>query len=235
MDRALQRRFLRRSHPFVALKAHMRDLPLPGRIELHAFRGGYCGMSELERSAYGAVGAGASNVCLLAHESVFRAAGAAGPQRLPAFLRWMRSQNPRLAEQLSRATLLSERWLSVGQVPFDDKSPVEGDVLMAGDAAGLIAPLAGDGIAMALRSGELAAAYCAAHLCGGMSAGGLRRGYAAAWRREFGARVRLGRLLQTLMLRPDWFWPGLHLLRAVPRLGQYLVAHTRGTAVGAFN
>ena len=235
LDRALDRRFLTKRQPFVALKAHFDGPAIPGRIELHAFPGGYCGMSEIERSA--SQGRGSSgrvaNVCLLAHESVLRAAADAGPERLPAFLRWMRSQNERLDDWLGQATLLDRRWISVGQVPFQRKRPVVNDVLMAGDAAGLIVPLAGDGIAMALRGGQLAAGHCADFLSGRASAEALRRGYAAAWQREFGPRLRLGRLLQVFMLRPGWLSGGLRLLRAVPALGQFLVTHTRGSTLAA--
>ena len=70
LDRTLDRPFLRRRQPFVALKAHFRGPALPGRIQLHGFPGGYCGMSEVEEP-------GQANVCLLAHESVLRRRAAA--------------------------------------------------------------------------------------------------------------------------------------------------------------
>jgi flavin-dependent dehydrogenase len=220
LDRALGRRFLRRPQPFVALKAHFRGPPLPNRIELHAFAGGYCGLSEFE--------GGAANVCLLAREDVFqRRAAGSGPARLEAFVQWMQSQNPRLRDWLARAERIDDEWLSIAQVPFVGKRPVVGDVLMAGDAAGLIAPLAGDGIAMALQSGGHAARHTAAFLAGQVSPRELRRRYAADWRREFGARLRLGRFLQAVMLRPRLLAHALRLVQAVPPLGRYLVIHTR--------
>jgi flavin-dependent dehydrogenase len=214
LDRSLQRPFLRRPHPFVALKNHFHGPPLPHGIELHAFPGGYCGISEIED--------GAANVCLLAHESVFRGRDVA------TFLAWMQAQNPRLREWLSRAEPVRERWMSIGQIPFERKSPVVDDILMAGDAAGVIVPLAGDGIAMALQSGRLAALRTAAFLDGRLPAEQLRRRYSADWRREFGARLLLARGLQALMLRPRLLSSSLRLMGAVPPLGNYLVSHTRG-------
>ena len=219
LDRALGRHFLDRPQPFMALKAHFHGPPIPGRVELHGFNGGYCGMSEIE--------GGAANVCLLVHESVFRSAAPAGADRLAAFLSWMARQNPRLHDWLSQAKPVDAGWLSIGQVPFRSKRPVEDDVLMAGDAAGLIAPLAGDGIAMALRSGGLAAARCGDFLAGRLSAAGLRRGYAADWGREFSARLRLGRALQSIMLRPRLLAPALRLVTAWPQVGRFLIARTR--------
>jgi flavin-dependent dehydrogenase len=214
LDRALKRPFLRRHHPYVALKNHFHGPPLSGGIELHAFPGGYCGISEIEN--------GAANVCLLAHESVFRTPD------VPAFLDWMRRQNPRLNEWLSRAEPVSGRWMSIGQVPFVRKGPLWGDVLMAGDSAGLIAPLVGDGIAMALHSGRLAAQRAAGFLEGRLTAEQLRRRYASDWRRRFAGRLVLARGLQALMLRPRLMSPSLRLMSAVPPLGNFLVAHTRG-------
>ncbi len=225
LDRALGRRFLERPQPFVALKTHLAGPALPGCIELHGFPGGYCGLSEVERGT-APVGR-AANVCLLVREPVFRQAAGAGADRVPAFIRWMRQQNPRLEAWLSQATQLGERWLSIAQVPFGSKRAVVAEVLMAGDAAGLITPLAGDGIAMALRGGQLAAERVLAYLDGRQTAAAMCQGYARDWRRSFGGRVWLARLLQEFMLRPRWLGVGLRLLGAAPVMGEYVVRHTR--------
>ena len=111
---------------------------------------------------------------------------------------------------------------------FGPKPPVEADVLMAGDAAGLITPLAGDGIAMALRGGQLAAAHVLAGLRDRQqSPAQLRSAYARAWQREFGARLRVGRFAQAFLLRPRFMAVAVRLLRALPALGAYFVTHTR--------
>lgn len=229
LDAALGRGFLRQKQPFVALKAHFRGPALPGRIELHGFPGGYCGLSEFEPRV-GQPGR-LVNVCCLARAETFAAGadGAVGPDRVRAFLATMRAGNPRLEAWLARAEMVSGRWLSIAQVPFVGKQPVEAGLLMVGDAAGLMAPLAGDGIAMALRAGPLAAEYVSDFLAARTSAEAARQGYARAWQREFGPRLGLARALQALMLRPAWLGPGLRLLRGVPGLGGQLVARTRGS------
>lgn len=227
LDRALGRTFLKRPQPFVALKSHFHGPPLPNRIELHGFPGGYCGMSEIET--------GAANVCFLARESVFRSVGETAPERLTEFLKWMPAQNPRLQAWLARARQIDARWISIGQVPFVGKRPVEGDILMAGDAAGLIAPLAGDGIAIALQSGKLAAECSAKFLDGQLSADELKWRYVAEWQPAFAARFRLSRLLQAIMLRPYLLGPALRLINAIPSLGTYLVTHTRSNEITVLN
>ena len=190
------------------------------RVELHAFPGGYCGLAEIEGNR--------ANVCLLMRESVFRAFKGAGHAQLNAFLDWMQSQNERLRGWFSYAEQIDERWLSIAQVPFMPKRVVERDILMAGDAGSLIAPLAGDGIAMALRSGILAAEQSGHYLAGDLDAPGLLRSYTGEWEHEFGTRLRLGRLLQPILLEPRLAALGLRVVNAFPILGKYLVSHTRG-------
>ena len=44
LDRSLRRAFMEQPQPFVGLKAHFRGSPLPHRIDLYGFPGGYCGI-----------------------------------------------------------------------------------------------------------------------------------------------------------------------------------------------
>jgi menaquinone-9 beta-reductase len=189
------------------------------RLELRLFPGGYCGVTDIEN--------GAANVCLLVRESTFRAAAGTGAGGAARFIAWLRGQDCWLEDWLGRARPIHERWLSISQVPFLTKDLVHDDILMTGDAAGLIAPLAGDGIAMALAGGSLAAQFVAAYLGGRLSADGLRRDYAAAWRREFGPRLGLGRVLQPLLMQPGLAGLGLRLANLMPGLGRALLHGTR--------
>jgi menaquinone-9 beta-reductase len=219
LDRAWGREFFHHDPSFVALKSHFYGPPLDNCVALHAFPGGYCGLSEIER--------GLSNVSLLVHERTFRAALGRRTAGLKDFVSWMRRQNAYLDDWLSRAAQAEEGWLSIGRVSFGARQVVVGDVLMAGDSAGLMAPLAGDGIAMALQSGMMAANRCLEFLDGKLSAQQMRQRYQAAWRREFGGRLKLARVLQAFMLRPALFAGALGLLTAVPQFGQQLILNTR--------
>ena len=216
LDKALNRAFMRQRQPYIGLKAHFcGDIP-PGRVDVHAFPGGYCGISGIE--------GGRVNVCLLARLDVFQPCAS-----IPAFVAWMAAQNPHLARFFAGAQIESA-WLSISQVPFTPKSAVEGDILMAGDAAGMIAPLAGDGMSIALRGGMLAADGIARWCAGEIDAVALKRGYQATWRREFGGRVRLGRFLQASIFQPPVLAFGLPLMNAVPALGRYFITGTRAAA-----
>ncbi len=219
LDRAMKRKFLDARQPFVAVKAHFHGPPVPGRVELHAFPGGYCGISDIE--------GGNQVLCFLAREQVFHPR-VGGGQTIDDFTAWMGAQNPRLGAWLGQAERIHARWISIAQVPFVAKPAMEGDALMAGDAAGLIVPLAGNGISMALEGGMLAAALMAQWLSGALPSEGLRQAYPAAWKARFGRRLRLGRALQPLMLEPRYAALALRLLNRLPALGRALIAGTRG-------
>ncbi len=219
LDRVLDRAFLRRPQPFVAFKAHFVGPALHSRVELHFFPGGYCGLAEVER--------GRTNVCMLVQVPVFRAALGSRRASVEAFVGWIKSRNPYLREWLDVARRVDPQWLSAAQIPFGDKKVVEHDILMAGDAARLVVPMVGDGIAMALQSGVMAGEHCASFLRGERSARDLTQGYAAGWDRAFGERVRLGRILQSLALQPQFVGFALRAVRSLPLLSGYLVRHTR--------
>jgi flavin-dependent dehydrogenase len=222
LDRIWARDFFHRPHAFVGLKAHFRGPSLSNRVVLHSFAGGYCGLAEVE--------AGRANVSLLVDERTFRGRCSGQPAGPAAFVDWMRRQNSHLDDWLARAEPVEEKWLSIGQVSFGAKHAVLGDVLMAGDAAGLMAPLAGDGIAMALQSGLMAGGQCLDFLAGRMAPARLRGRYAAAWRGEFSGRLILARMLQAFMLRPRLFAGALGLLTAFPQLGRHLILSTRSAS-----
>ena len=219
LDRRLNRGFLNSAQPFIALKRHFIGPPLPEEIHLHVFPGGYCGISEIE--------GGHMNVCMLVRQTTFQAVSRDARDQVDPFVSWIMTQNPFLRDWLEQATPVDPKWLSIAQVPFVDKTTTESDILMAGDAAGLVAPLAGDGMAMALHSGRLAAQLIDQYLDHRMTSTELKTTYSRAWNATFKNRVRLGRALQAMMLRPAMLEPGLRLLNVVPSLGRFLVENTR--------
>jgi flavin-dependent dehydrogenase len=215
MDRALGRDGAATRSGFVAFKAHHDGLDLGDRVELHAFTGGYCGMSHVE--------GGLVNVCLIARTDVLKASGRSFDAMRDGVMR----ENPLLAARFDRLTLATDRVVATSQIPFGEKEPVSRGVLMVGDTAGMIAPLCGDGMAMALRSAEIAAGLADRYLRGASTFDDLARAYTRAWRRSFSTRLRLGRLLQRGLFRPLPARVGLAALNAAPWLGRALVAATR--------
>ena len=216
LDRKLARPFFSKTTPFVAFKAHYEGLDLPGTIELHAFPGGYCGLSRVE--------GGRVNACWIAHEDALKASGGSPDAMIGGAM----SENAALARRFCAMRRASPSFLAISQVSFASKAPFHGDVCMVGDTAGMIAPLCGDGMAMALYGAELAVPMVAAYLRRDLTAAAFRRHYAHRWKRTFRARLSLGRLLHHAYIRPPVASLAVRACRTAPGLGRWLIRKTRG-------
>ncbi len=191
LDRQLARPFFRARSPYLGVKYHLR---LPGFardvIELHNFRDGYAGISAIEEDKL--------CFCYLTTRANLKAAGGG----IAALEGEVLARNPRLAEILAAAERLYPQPEVINEVSFAPKQPVEQHLLMVGDAAGLITPLCGNGMAMALHGAALAAPLASRFLRGELPRPALEAAYARAWRRQFGARLRVGRAVQRLFGGP---------------------------------
>jgi flavin-dependent dehydrogenase len=155
--------------------------------EMHVRRGRYIGVAP--------VPGGATNVCLVKPSHP-----ADGDLRDPAAL---------LADELARDPLLRDRFAGarlvttpvvLGPLAVDVRSNAVDGLLLAGDAAGFIDPITGDGLRFAVRGGELAAAAALDALTQGWN--GVHARLAATRRREFGAKWRFNRALRALVASP---------------------------------
>lgn len=229
LDARLERPFLAERSPWIGLKRHHRpagteagrrlERELRGRVEMHLFPGGYCGLTFVE--------GGVVNVGALLHASLLRSLRAARWVEVRAA---MRERSASLRERLAALVPAEEGFHSVAGLGFSPKGTGRGRTLFLGDAAGMIVPLCGDGQAMALESAVMLADLLAdgpARLDeADMSR--LRRRWDAAWRRRFAARLRRGRLLQGALLWAPGGEAAVRLTARLPRLGAALVRATRG-------
>ena len=153
--------------PAVGLRLRLGPIPaLDGLIELHIFERGYAGLLRQED--------GSTNVCLSVSRSRLDEAGGR-PEQLLASLA---GGSARFADRLSAPAL--SPFQAVAAIPYGWRAShgVSG-LFRLGDQAGVIASLAGDGVAIALSSGWTAAD---AWLAGGASA-------APEWQRRFARRL----------------------------------------------
>ena len=224
LDHALGRPFLHLDHGFVGFKRHHRAAPglsaeLEDHVEIHAFDGGYCGMSHVE--------SGAVNVCCLLETRVLKETGGDWARVCSVMSRL----NPVLRARLSGLTPREgTKTLATAQVPFRGKKPVREGVLFVGDAAAVIAPLVGDGQAMALSSAAWAAEVLRA-VSARPSLGERNRVlgcYRRGFMRRFGLRLALSGELQRRLLSARSAERMAHVVRSVPGLADRLAVWTRG-------
>lgn len=227
LDARLERSFLDEPADALGLKRHHRPADseagrrlarhLRGRVEIHLFEGGYCGFTFVE--------GGLVNVCLLIEKSLLR--GLAAP-RWDEVCEAMRARSPSLRGRLAALSPAEEGFHAVAGLAFSPKGTSRGRVLFAGDAAGMIVPLCGDGQAMALESAVMLAGLIAE---GDIAALGGR--WDEAWKARFAGRLRRGRLLQSSLLWAPGGEALVGLISVLPRLGSALVRATRGDGSAA--
>jgi 2-polyprenyl-6-methoxyphenol hydroxylase-like FAD-dependent oxidoreductase len=138
--------------------------------------------------------------------------------------------NPHLRDIFSRAHFEWDKPQTIAQVSFAPKAPVEGHLLMAGDAAGLISPLCGNGMSMAFRAGQLADAVLTPFLEGCLSREEMEKRYRLAWNVQFSSRLRTGRLIQSLFGKPWTTKLFLKVLTPFPILTGGIIRKTHGKA-----
>lgn len=217
LDRTLERPFFEVRSPYVAFKQHHRvqrdgDVPpLRDYVELHAFDGGYCGVSYVEDDVV--------NVCTMFERRLLESEKI----RAAAPFESLKQGDTTLARRLSTLVPRATKMCAVAQIPLSSKELCRRGVVFAGDAAGMIAPLAGDGQAMAMES-----ALMLAELIDDAWPRDPGRRWARMWRRRYAPRVWLGRGLQRAIVRPRVAGAALHLLRRIPAAGRALVEWTRG-------
>jgi menaquinone-9 beta-reductase len=99
---------------------------------------------------------------------------------------------------------------------------------MIGDTVGMITPLCGDGMAMALRSAEIAVPLVSGYLEGILNSAQFKQQYQRNWQREFKLRLQLGRMIHTAFIQPKIAQASLQLCRSVPAIGHWIIQNTRG-------
>ena len=155
--------------------------------EMHVRRGRYIGVAPLP--------GGLANVCL-----VKPWASGAGPLGDPeALLRQEIAGDTMLRDRFAGARIVTAP-VVLGPLAVDASPRTMDGLLLAGDAAGFIDPMTGDGLRFAVRGGELAAAAALAALEHGWT--GVHARLADERRREFAGKCRFNRTLRAMVGSP---------------------------------
>jgi flavin-dependent dehydrogenase len=215
LDRTLNRSFIQKRSPWVAYKGHFTGVDIADVIELHSFPNGYCGLSQIET--------GEINVCWIAHERVMKE-----PTHPELDIPESLAKNPVLADRFHNMQRVSPSLQGLSQISFALKENFYNDICMIGDTAGMITPLCGDGMAMALRSAEIAVPLVSQFLEHQISEIAFKQLYAIAWRKEFQTRLQLGRIMHNCFVQPPLANMGVSLCQIAPALGNWIIGATRG-------
>ena len=217
IDSFLKRDFMKQNSSWLAVKNHFEyDFP-NDKVALHNFKGGYCGLSRTETNAV--------NACYLTTFKSFKKYG-----DIENFQKKELSKNPFLEKFFSEAKPIFKKPLTISQISFHKKKPVENHIFMVGDSAGLIHPLCGNGMAMAIKSAQIfSEIFLEAFQNNNFDRDKLVEKYTSQWQNEFGERLKTGRFIQRVLLNPFACKVGFSFARAVPSVVPKIIEKTHGT------
>lgn len=216
LDAVLNREFIKNKSPFVAVKTHLKGAFPEDLVALHNFKGGYCGISQVEN--------GNLNVCFLANYKTFQQY-----KNIETYQQEVLYKNRHLKTIFETSTPVFPQPLSISQISFSNKSPIENHMLMCGDAAGMIHPLSGNGMAIAIHSGKIAAELLINYLSKkNMTRPELEIAYTREWNTAFKKRINTGRVLQTFFGKDNIAQLMMYGLTHIPGILPAIVSRTHG-------
>jgi flavin-dependent dehydrogenase len=219
LDVKFQRKFIAKKSPYLGVKVHVSgDFP-EDKVALHNFKGGYCGVSKVENNHI--------NLCYITNFEVFKAY-----KDIEAFQNEALFKNSALKAIFKNSEVQFDQPLTISQISFETKNPIENHIIMCGDTAGMIHPLCGNGMGMAIRSAQLASQLIIDYLQGKIETRDtLEKQYAKRWQKTFSLRLKVGHTIAYLF-RQDWLAPKLlQLLSWFPFLIPQIIKTTHGKAM----
>ena len=218
LDVKFKRKFISNKSEWLGVKAHYQmDFP-DDLVGLHHFKGGYCGVSKVENNFV--------NICYLSNYETFKKY-----KNIEEYQEKVVCENPNLKKIFDKAILKFEKPLTISQISFDKKECVENHILMIGDTAGLIHPLCGNGMAMAIHSAKLASETITEFLQNKISREEMESNYTKYWKFNFKKRLKTGRILGKLLQKETLAQFVMKILILFPSLLSVIIKKTHGKPI----
>lgn len=218
IDQKLDRSFFHQRSPYLAVKYHVHSDYPADTIRLDLFKGGYCGLVKVDAERY--------CLCYLAHRDLLRKHHA-----IPEMEEQVLYRNPALKAVFAASEHLFEKPEVINEISFSIKNPVDSHIFMAGDSAGMIAPLCGNGMSMAMHSSKILSELI-------ISIAGknwnpsqrilLEKAYTDTWNQMFPRRLYAGKSIQFLFRHPALSAASIQVLRYFSRVTGWLISKTHG-------
>jgi menaquinone-9 beta-reductase len=201
---------------YIGIKYHIKiDWP-EDLIALHNFKNGYCGISRIED--------GLCCLCYLTTAKNLKESGNSIVMMEENILQ----VNPHLKKIFAAAEKKMAEPVTISQISFDKKEQVQNHILFAGDAAGMITPLCGNGMSMALLGSKIAFTNIDMFLKNEISRNEMEMNYGRTWKKQFGGRLKAGRLIQTMFGRKWVTNIFISCAKPFPKFIKFLIRQTHG-------
>lgn len=216
LDVALERNFIKKKSPFLAVKTHVKGNFPRDLVALHNFKGGYCGVSKVENDII--------NLCYITDFEAFKAY-----RDIDEFQEKVVFKNTYLKTIFKNSTPVFEQPLTISQISFSNKSPIENHIIMCGDTAGMIHPLCGNGMSMAIRSAQMASQLIIDYLQGKIKSRlAFEKAYQKSWNNEFRTRLKVGSFVAKLFSKNQLADVLITVLKRAPKLLPQIIKQTHG-------
>jgi flavin-dependent dehydrogenase len=220
LDIKLNRSFITQKNSklnnYIGIKYHIKTNFPCDTIALHNFKNGYCGISKIEDEKY--------CLCYLTNAANLQL----NNNSIVAMERNILFKNIFLKNIFEHSEILYKSPVTISQISFTKKTQIENHLLLLGDSAGMITPLCGNGMSMALHSSKIASTFIEAFLQNKISREEMEKGYAKKWQKTFGRRLGAGRLIQ-MMFGKEWVTNRfIGIMKNFPSLTQLLIKQTHG-------
>ena len=216
LDQKMKRKFIQKKSPYLAVKIHVKGVFPENLVALHNFKGGYCGVSKVEDTAI--------NVCYITEYRSFKK-----HKNITDFQEQVVFKNKHLRKIFKETSPVFEKPLTISQVSFQTKNPVEDHIIMCGDTAGMIHPLCGNGMGMAISSAQLASIRILQFLNGEIKTReGLEKQYLRDWNKEFKIRLKAGHFIAWLFRNQTISQIAYSILKRIPSLLPKMIKFTHG-------
>jgi flavin-dependent dehydrogenase len=220
LDVKWKRRFIvqkqNKLNNYIAVKYHIKINWPADLIALHNFKNGYCGISQIEDEKY--------CLCYLTTAKNLEMSG----NSIPEMEKQVLYENPHLKRIFSEASMLYQSPVTISQVSFSKKSQVHDHIIMVGDAAGMITPLCGNGMSMALHASKIAFEQIHLFLQKRIPRWQMEVDYEKAWQQQFGSRLKTGRFIQKFFGSPVLSGMLISVLKPLPAVTTKLINATHG-------
>ncbi|AUC83743.1 NAD(P)/FAD-dependent oxidoreductase [Lacinutrix sp. Bg11-31] len=216
LDVKLKRSFIKKKSPFLAVKTHIKgDFP-NDLVALHNFEGGYCGVSKVEDDSI--------NICYIANIEVFKKY-----KNINEFQEKVVFKNTTLKAIFKNSKPVFKLPLSISQISFETKKPIENHMLMCGDTAGMIHPLCGNGMSMAIRSAQMASLLILEFFNNEIKdRQTLEKQYLREWNAEFKSRLTTGHIVANLFSKNKLAEVLIRIIKWVPSILPHIIKRTHG-------
>jgi flavin-dependent dehydrogenase len=219
LDVKLKRGFIKKRSPYLGVKFHVKGSFSENLVALHNFKGGYCGISKVENNTI--------NVCYITNFLSFQKY-----KNINDFEKNVILKNQFLKEIFENSTSVFEQPLSISQISFETKNPIENHMMMCGDAAGMIHPLCGNGMSMAIQSAQIASKLILNYLKGNKTnRDTLEKRYIMQWNAQFKWRLKVGHFIAMLFRNDKVASILLQVLKRLPFLLPVIIKQTHGKPI----